>query len=56
MKAKNVYRGHPVERVGHGKKAVFQTTLNEKEWSTTTESLLKAAIDAWIDQGVEPEA
>ena len=51
----NQYRGHPIDKVGHGKKAAFQTTINEKEWSAATESLVKMGIDAWIDQGVEPE-
>lgn len=50
----NVYRGHTIERVGHGKRAVFQTIINEKEWSAATEFAVKTAIDVWIDQGVEP--
>ncbi|MEA5571962.1 hypothetical protein [Calothrix sp. UHCC 0171] len=50
----NVYRGHPIERVGHGKRAVFKTTINEKEWSATTELEVKTAIDVWIDEGIEP--
>lgn len=54
-KAGYTYRGHSIERVGHGKKALFKTTINEKEWSALTESLVKAGIDTWIDQGVEPE-
>lgn len=55
VKPNNQYRGHTIEKVGHGKRAVFQTTLNEKQWSAVTESEVKRAIDAWIDQGVEPE-
>ena len=55
VKPKNLYRGHTIEKVGHGKRAVFQTTINEKEWSAVTESEVKRAIDAWIDQGVEPD-
>ncbi|MEB3220279.1 MAG: hypothetical protein VKN72_29150 [Nostocales cyanobacterium 94392] len=51
----NVYRGHPIERVGHGKRAVFQTIINEKEWSAVTEKEVKTAIDVWIDEGIEPE-
>jgi hypothetical protein len=51
----NTYRGHPIEKVGHGKRAVFQTTINEKQWAAVTESAVKAAIDVWIDQGIEPE-
>jgi hypothetical protein len=54
IKPKNVYRGHPMEKVGHGKRAVFKTTINEKEWSAVTELEVKTAIDAWIDQGIEP--
>jgi hypothetical protein len=50
----NVYRGHAIEKVGHGKRAVFQTTINEKLWSATTEAQVKAGIDVWIDEGVEP--
>ncbi len=34
---------------------LFQTTINEKEWSAATEKLVRAGIDTWIDQGVEPE-
>ncbi len=49
-----LYRKHPIEKVGHGKKAVFMTTINEKQWSALTESEVKASIDAWIDEGVEP--
>ncbi|MDF5720250.1 MAG: hypothetical protein PUP91_07145 [Rhizonema sp. PD37] len=51
----NVYRGHQIEKVGHGKRAVFRTTINEKEWSAITESEVKAVIDVWIDEGVEPQ-
>jgi hypothetical protein len=54
-KSASTYRGHSIERLGHGKKTLFQTTINEKEWSATTEKLVKAGIDVWIDQGVEPE-
>ena len=50
----NVYRGHAIEKVGHGKRAAFQTIINEKEWSTVTELEVKAAIDVWIDEGIEP--
>ena len=52
----NTYRGHLIEKVGHGKRAVFQTIINEKEWSAVTEKEVKAAIDVWIDEGVEPES
>ncbi|MEH1945325.1 MAG: hypothetical protein V7L01_34635 [Nostoc sp.] len=55
VKPKNVYRGHSMEKVGHGKRAVFKTTINEKEWSSVTELEVKTAIDAWIDEGVEPK-
>ncbi len=51
----NVYRGHAIEKVGQGKRAVFQTIINEKEWSAVTESEVKTAIDVWIDEGIEPE-
>ena len=51
----NVYRGHAIDKVGHGKRAVFRTTINEKEWSAITESEVKAVIDVWIDEGVEPQ-
>jgi hypothetical protein len=54
-KSASTYRGHSIERLGHGKKTLFQTTINEKEWSAATEKLVKAGIDTWIDQGVEPE-
>ncbi|WP_375507243.1 hypothetical protein [uncultured Nostoc sp.] len=43
-----------MEKVGHGKRAVFKTTINEKEWSAVTELEVKTPIDAWIDQGIEP--
>jgi hypothetical protein len=56
VKPKNVvYRGHPIEKVGHGKRSVFRTIINEKEWSAITESEVKTAIDVWIDEGVEPQ-
>ena len=55
IKPKNLYRGHSMEKVGHGKRAVFKTTINEKEWSAVTELEVKTAIDAWIDQGIEPQ-
>jgi hypothetical protein len=56
VKPKNVvYRGHPIEKVGHGKRSVFKTIINEKEWSAITESEVKTAIDVWIDEGVEPQ-
>ncbi|MUG91009.1 hypothetical protein F7734_00200 [Scytonema sp. UIC 10036] len=56
VKPKNlVYRGYSIEKVGHGKRSVFRTIINEKEWSAITESEVKAAIDVWIDEGVEPE-
>jgi hypothetical protein len=54
VKPKSLYRKHAIEKVGQGKKAVFKTTINEKEWSALTESEVKTSIDAWIDQGVEP--
>ena len=54
-KSNNQYRGHSIEKAGHGKRAVFKTTINEKEWSAVTEAEVKRAIDAWIDEGVEPE-
>ncbi|MCC5645866.1 hypothetical protein LC607_23600 [Nostoc sp. CHAB 5824] len=54
IKPKNLYRGHSMEKVGHGKRAVFKTTINEKEWSAVTELEVKTAIDAWIDEGIEP--
>jgi hypothetical protein len=50
-----LYRGHSIERLGHGKRVTFATQINEKPWSTTTLTLAKAGIDAWIDGGVEPE-
>ncbi len=52
----NVYRGHVIEKIGHGKRVVYQIVLNEKEWSAVTEVEVKAAIDVWIDQGIEPES
>ncbi len=55
IKPNTLYRKHTIERVGHGKKAVFRTTINDKEWSALTESEVKRTIDAWIDEGVEPE-
>lgn len=54
-KSAYTYRGHSIERIGHGKKALFQTTINEKEWSAATENLVKVGIDTWIDQGIEPK-
>jgi hypothetical protein len=53
-KAANLYRGHTIEKVGHGKRTVFQTTINEKSYSALTLTLIKADIDAWIDGGEEP--
>jgi hypothetical protein len=53
-KSSNVYRGHVIEQVGHGKRATFQTTINEKPCSATTLTLMKASIDTWIDAGEEP--
>lgn len=50
----NVYRGYVITKFGHDKKVVIQTIINGKEWSTMIESDLKAAIDAWIDEGIEP--
>ncbi|NJL63560.1 MAG: hypothetical protein HC903_19160 [Methylacidiphilales bacterium] len=50
----NVHRGYLIEKIGHGKRAVFKTIINEKECSTIIESELKTAIDVWIDEGVEP--
>ena len=55
LKSNNLYRRHSIEKVGHGKRAVFQTTINDKGWSAVTESEVKRAIDAWIDQGIEPD-
>jgi hypothetical protein len=49
-----LYRGHTIERVGHGKKTVFKTTINEKSCSALTLTLIKADIDTWIDAGEEP--
>ncbi len=55
VKPKNsTYRGHAIERVGHGKRAVFKTIINEKEWSAANESEVRTAIDVWIDEGIEP--
>ena len=54
IKPTNLYRGHVIEKVGHGKRAVFKTTINEKEWSSVTELEVKTAIDVWIDEGIEP--
>lgn len=54
IKPKNLYRGHAIEKVGHGKRAVFRTIIYEKEWSAVTESEVKTVIDAWIDEGIEP--
>ncbi|BAB78265.1 hypothetical protein ACN23B_27870 (plasmid) [Anabaena sp. FACHB-709] len=54
IKSKNLYRGHSIEKVGHGKRAVFKTTINEKEWCAVTELNVKTAIDTWIDEGIEP--
>jgi hypothetical protein len=53
--ASTLYRGHNIERVGHGKRVTFTTEINEKPWSAATLTLAKAGIDAWIDAGVEPE-
>jgi hypothetical protein len=50
----NLYRGHTIEKVGHGKRTVFTTTINEKPCSAPTLSLIKATIDTWINEGVEP--
>ena len=50
----NVYRGHAIEKVGHGKRVAFRTIINEKEWSALTESEVKTGIYAWIDHGIEP--
>ncbi|GAB1541344.1 hypothetical protein NUACC21_40150 [Scytonema sp. NUACC21] len=37
IKPKNlVYRGYPIKKVGHGKRSVFKTVINEKEWSAIT--------------------
>lgn len=54
IKPKNLYRGHSMEKVGRGKRTVFQTTINEKEWAAVTELEVKTAIDVWIDEGIEP--
>jgi ribosomal protein S16 len=50
----NLYRGHTIEKVGHGKRTVFQTIINDKPCSALTLPLVKASIDTWIDEGVEP--
>jgi hypothetical protein len=50
----NVYRGCLITKFGRGKKVVFQTIINDREWSSMIESDLKTAIDAWIDEGIEP--
>ncbi|MBO3461430.1 hypothetical protein G7B40_022745 [Aetokthonos hydrillicola Thurmond2011] len=55
IQPKNVYRGHTIEKVGYGKRSVFMTIINEKEWSDITQLKVKAAIDVWIDQGIEPQ-
>ncbi len=55
MKKSNVvYRGHAIESVGHGKRAAFHTTINEKPHSALTLTAIKADIDKWIDEGEEP--
>jgi hypothetical protein len=55
MKKSNVvYRGHAIESVGHGKRAAFHTTINDKPHSALTLTLIKADIDKWIDEGEEP--
>jgi len=56
VKPTNLYRGHAVEKVGHGKRAVFTTIINEKQWSALTQSEVKTGIDAWIDEGIEPQS
>jgi hypothetical protein len=55
-KSKNLYRGYSIERVGHGKKAVFQTVIDEKEWAAVTEAQVKTGIDDWIDRGIAPQS
>ncbi len=54
MNTSSLYRGHAIERVGHGKRALFTTTINEKPCSALTLALMKSNIDAWIDAGEEP--
>jgi hypothetical protein len=51
----NLYRGHTIEKSGHGKRTQFTTTINEKPYSTATLPLMKTNIDTWIDEGVEPD-
>jgi hypothetical protein len=45
----NIYRGYTIKKIGRGKKVVFITIINEKEWASMIESDLKKSIDAWID-------
>jgi hypothetical protein len=54
IKGNNLYRGYPITKFGRGKKVVFQTIINDRQWSSMIESDLKTAIDAWIDEGKEP--
>jgi hypothetical protein len=54
IKRNNVYRGYLITKFGRGKKVVFQTIINDREWSSIIESDLKTVIDAWIDEGKEP--
>lgn len=55
VKQNNTYRKHTIEKVGHGKRALFKTSINEKDFFAVTESEVKRAVDTWIDEGVEPE-
>jgi hypothetical protein len=52
----NLYRGHTIDHIGHGKRALFRTTINDKPHETQTLSTIKADIDRWIDAGEAPES
>ncbi len=54
IKRNNVHRGYLITKFGRGKKVVFQTIINDREWSSMIEADLKTAIDVWIDEGKEP--
>jgi hypothetical protein len=57
MKKSNlIYRGHAIASIGHGKRALFHTTINDKPHEAPTLSTIKANIDRWIDAGEEPES
>jgi hypothetical protein len=55
VKPYSVYRKHTIKKFGIGKKVVFTTIFNAKEWSALTESEIKRAIDVWIDEGLDPQ-